>query len=304
MLFSFTTWNHCQQGRVIVEDITIPMGHQLMALGHQVLWTVHPQFISRDLGYNIVLESFADDPATLESMRAAHANGSRFLIVATEEPTPRGFNHGVDPAMVDRQKAFPAAAALADGILHLVPGSGVTRWYSQYGRAAYAEIGYAPSLVMLPSDDDMEPTAYFGFFGKITPRRERMLAHLGEIGGMKPIRIDTLDVPRAARNQIMKHAAVIVQIMANDEWGMVSSTRCAASLSLGRPVIAEPHPYSHPWDKVVDFSESVESFYSDALAAALGDWRGRWSRQLARFKDKLSPEVCIGHPLRSIGILP
>lgn len=299
MLFRFNTWNHCRQGQIIVEDITRILGGQLIALGHEVEWSNDGFVPGRD-AMNVVIESFADDPRTLERMGAARAAGCRFLIVATEEPTANGFNHGLEPAMIDRQMAFPAAARLADGVLHLVPGDAVTRWYSQFAPAAHAEIGHAPGLVEVP--DDVEPDVDFGFYGKITWRREQMLARLEQISGTSVLRITSLDVPRRERDAIMRRARVIVQIRANEEWGMVSSTRCATALSFGRPVIAEPHPFSKPWDGVVHFSTSVESFYDDAIGAARA-WRPLHASQIDLFKKTLSPEVCVGRPLREIGII-
>lgn len=295
MLFSFSTFNHCRQGKIIVEDITRIMGYQMTALGHEASWTEHPSFIPAVGGFNVILESFADDPNTIRQIAAAHSAGCRFLYVATEEPTDNGFNHGLEPAMVERQAAFAEAAQYCDGILHLVPGEHVTRWYGQFAPTAYAELGHA-ALLDQPVGD-AEPTYDFGFFGKMTWRRGQMLDRLHAT----VVRIDTLDVPRETRDRLMRQAKVIVQIRANEEWGMVSSTRCAASLNLGRPVVAEPHPDPRPWDQVVHFSESIDAFFADAAAAAR-DWRAIHAIQRASFERTLTPEVCIGLPLRKIGI--
>lgn len=300
MQFSFNTWNHCRQGQIIVEDITRIMGAQIAALGHDATWD-NGAFIPRERGYNVVLESFADDPATIRGISEAHQDGCRFIYVATEEPTPTGFNHGLEPAMIDRQRAFAEASKFCDGILHLIPGEGVTAWYSQHAPAAYAELGAAPGMVR--TDPGVEPIHDFGFYGKMTWRREQMLSRLERESGGKVLKITSLDIPRGDRDNFMRWAKVIVQVRANEEWGMVSSTRCASALYFGRPVVAEPHPFSDPWDKVVRFSESVESFYADAVALARGDWRAEHRRQMARFGALLTPERCVGEPLRKIGVL-
>src|SRR3990167_3303127 len=91
MLFRFTTFNHCRQGQIIVEDIARILGGQLLTLGHEVAWSNDGFVPGRD-AMNVVLESFADDPRTIERMVAARFAGCRFLIVATEEPTAAGFN--------------------------------------------------------------------------------------------------------------------------------------------------------------------------------------------------------------------
>ncbi len=82
---------------------------------------------------------------------------------------------------------------------------------------------------------------------------------------------------------------------------MVSSTRCAASLYFGRPVVAEPHPLDAPWNRVVTFAKSVDQFYEQAISATLY-WNELHRHQLDRFERVLTPEVCIGEPLKRIGI--
>ncbi len=290
MEFSFSSFNHCREGKIIIEDITRIMGCQMMALGHEVQWTEEAAFIEG--GLNIILESFIDE-GTIPRIAEAHARGCRFLYVATEEPTPNGFNHGLEPAMIDRQNAFPEAAQYAVGTLCLMPGDHVTAWYSQHAPAAYAELGHSPAMEDFGT---IEPDVDFGFYGRQTWRRDQMLGRLGV-----NLRISSLDVPRLQRDAMMRRARVIVQVRANEEWGMVSSTRCATALNLGRPIIAEPHPFSKPWDEIVDFSASVDAFFDDARSAA-ADWQRLHAEQMARFRERLTPEHCVGQALRQIGV--
>ena len=121
--FNFNTFNHCHQGRIIVEDITRTMGLQMRALGHHVTWSddlIPASVKGGGFAYNVLLESFADDPATLDRIYRAHALGCWFIYVATEEPSDAGFNHGLDPAMIDRQNAYAEAMKYAVGTLHLI----------------------------------------------------------------------------------------------------------------------------------------------------------------------------------------
>ena len=288
--FRFSSFNHCREGKIIIEDITRILGCQMIELGYDVDWTEEPSFI--DGGLNVLLESFIDE-GTIPRIAEAHATGKRFLYIATEEPTSNGFNHGLEPAMIDRQNAFPEAAQYAEGILCLMPGDHVLSWYSRHAAAAYVEIGHADAMDYFGT---IEPDVDFGFYGRPSWRRDQILGRLGV-----DLRITSLDVPRLERDALMRRARVIVQVRANEEWGMVSSTRCATALNLGRPVIAEPHPFSKPWDEIVDFSASLEAFYDDARGAA-ANWRRRHAEQHARFRERLAPERCVGAALRQIGI--
>lgn len=292
MKFVFSTFNHCDMGKRGLEDLIGIMSHQMRALGHEAV--CGNEFIPSYAGYNVLIESFAD-PIFLSMISSAHFCGCRFIYVATEEPTMKGFNHGVAPGMIERQDAFAAAARFADGILHLVPGGDVTRWYSMFKPAAYAELGYAPTLVY--DGPVVEPEFDFGFYGQITFRRREILSRLPGSVHVVP----NIEVSAAERDAEMRRVRVVVQIREHDDMGFVSSSRCCSALNLGRPVVAEPHPVCKMWDQVILFSYSLESFYNDAAVAATC-WRARHRDQLARFKEHFSPEVCIGNPLREIGI--
>jgi len=306
--FNFNTFNHCRQGRIIVEDITRTMGLQMRALGHQVMWSDDLLPVVSGPIYNVLLESFADDPQTLQTIAKAHGYGCKFIYVATEEPSDAGFNHGLDPAMIDRQNAYAEAMKYAVGTLHLIPGQHVTDWYAQFGPAAYAELGWAPYLdadrpLVMPKWEQ-QPDHDVGFFGKMTWRRGQILDTM-EAMGLKVLRLTGLDTPRAERDAIMRRAKVIVQIRGNDEWTTVSSTRCVAALAMGRPVIAESHPAPAPWDQCVSFSKSMDEFYADVRLVAqyspalLAHYH---QMQYNAFSKWLTPEHCIGGALRTLGV--
>ena len=269
------------------------------ALGHDAKWIPDNKlFAGAGNGINIVIEGFS--PWSIEAMAAAHQQGARFLILATEEPTEKGFNHGTQKEMVVRQEIFPEAAKHCDGILHLVPGEHVTRWYSQFGvPAAYADLGYARTLIR---PDAVQPEYDFGFYGSLTPRRLKILKRLAKmIGTVKAVKLVVDFKTQDERDREMQRAKVIVQIRKFEEMGLVSSSRCATALSIGRPVVAEPHDLSYPWNEVVTFAKTMDGFYSAALTARAA-WRGVHAAQFAKFKEKMSPEVCVGRALRHVGI--
>ena len=304
MQFSFFATMHSELGQRSVEDVVGIMGQQMRALGHKAVMDPRNAKVSTAVflhgndGVNVLVEGFT--PSWVEVIARARTWGARFLILATEEPTPKGFNWGTQKEMVARQEIFPEAAKHCDGILHLVPGDHVTKWYSQFAPAAPAELGYAPNLFR---PQGPAPDWEFGFYGSGTPRRMQILKRLAKmIGVPNAVKIMVDFKTQAERDAAMRRCKVILQIRKFDAMGLVSSSRCNTALMLGRPVVAEPHDLSKPWNEVVDFPKTMDDFYAQALITR-GMWKGVWSKQLERFKVKMSPEFCVGEPLRRIGIL-
>lgn len=295
MEIRFNCFNHSGIGTSSVEDLIEIMGKQLRALGHTVDWD-DKWYLQEELGINLIFETF-DEDAVAELKRARRDLGCRFVIIATEVPTDKGFNYGTTWHLRERQKIFPRAAEHCDGILHLVPGEHITAWYGQYAPTAQAELGYSPGV--MKADANPSPRWDFGFFGGVTRRREKIIDKLARIGG---VRLEALFRTPEERDVAMQSAKVIVQIRGREEMGLVSSSRCVTSLSLGRPVVAEPHELSKPWDEVIRFARSLDEFYALATLTRSA-WRGVYADQLAKFKAKLSPEFCIGEPLRKIGVI-
>ncbi len=291
-------FNHNDRGQRSLEDPIGIFGKQLMALGHQCVWrTGNSEFLLKDTGINIVIEGFT--PAATAAIAQAHARGSRFICVATEEPTSLGFNGGRDPEMVWRQRLFPEAAKYFEAIFHLVPGDHITRWYNQWAPAAYIELGYAPSLIRYVT---REPEFDFGFFGSLSRRRLKILKKLARyIGSEKAIRVVSDFPTQDERDAAMRSARVILQIRKYDEMGLVSSSRCNTALCNGRPVIAEPHEHCKPWDEIVQFSQSLDSFYPEAFMMRTM-WKSAHNSQFDKFRNKLTPEICIGEPMKKVGL--
>lgn len=305
MNFSFFTTPHHEYGQRSLEDVIGIFGHQLRALGHVALndprnanWET--AFVKTESDWmNVFVEGFT--PSWIEVMRRFKLAGARMMILATEEPTPKGFNWGRDREMRMRQELFPQAAQYCEGILHLVPGKHVTDWYSQFAPAAQAELGYAPKLER--ADLQFRPDYEFGFYGSVTPRRKKLLKELANLSGsVKGVRVIGDFRSQAERDREMRRAKVIIQIRKFEEMGLVSSSRCNTALMIGRPVVAEPHDLVKPWNEVIDFPDTKQQFLSQALFAR-ASWYHLWRTQLERFKAKMSPAFCVGDPLRQIGIL-
>jgi|HubBroStandDraft_6_1064221.scaffolds.fasta_scaffold223096_2 hypothetical protein len=317
MRFLFHLFNHNQVGARSLEDVLFIFGNQLRALGH---WVLHdpendrgrsrgrPDPTKRQILFahgpdeiNVIVEGFTD-PVIQIVAEARQQLGARFLCLATEEPTAAGFNHGTQKEMVGRQEKFGAAMRYFDGILHLVPGARVTRWYSQFGvPAAQAELGFAPNL--LRADAVREPKFDFGFYGSLTPRRLALLKRLRDYvaPSRHAVRIVADFATGAERDRAMQNAKVIVQVRKFEEMGLVSSSRCNTALCCGRPVVAEAHDeaLSAPWDRIVHFTRSEDEFLL-ACKRARDVWRELHGQQFAEFMHRLTPEVCVGRALASL----
>lgn len=281
------------------------VSYQLRALGHGTIWDPANdarawdkiQFRCGADDINVIIEGFT--PSTIRQVAAAQCAGARFLCLATEEPTPLGFNHGTQREMVMRQQLFSEAMRYFEGILHLVPGQHVTDWYAQHAPTGYVELGYAPQLVR--PERVPNPRFEFGFFGSVTPRRRNLLNRLFRRMGKPPnaVRIVSDFISDTERDLAMQDCKVILQIRKFDAMGLVSSSRCNTGLCLGRPVVAEPHDLSKPWDEIVAFASTEEEFYQLAMLTARR-WRDAHHFQMKRFKERLTPEVCVGQALRAI----
>lgn len=322
MLFNFVLYNHSAAGQRSLEDVIGIMGHQLRALGHQAIWVPgKADFIAPRDGVNVLVEGFTEP--IIKDIARCHAEGARFICLATEEPTEKGFNHGIQKEMAERQRVFPRVAPYLEGILHLVPGTAVTTWYGRHAPSAAVELGYAPTLV---GKANSAPTWDVGFYGSLSKRRLAILKTAAKklggpgcrIAGTKDgdgivaytatgqtrnvIRIVQDFAPQAQRDAIMRDCGISVQIRKFEQMGLVSNCRLAMSIGvLGLPVVAEPHLLSGEWADIVQFSKSLDAFYGDLITAT----RLRsaiHAGQLARMKEKMTPERCIGRALHEIGL--
>jgi hypothetical protein len=304
--FHFWLGNHTAIGQGSLHDVIGIIGHQMRALGHTATWEDNNArfIVPPNDGINVVVEGFT--PLVTQQIANAHAQGGRFICIATEEPSDYGFNHGFDPEMRMRQVCFPDAAKFFEGILYLVPGEHVGRWYSQWAPAAYAELGFAPSFIRTQK---IEPIWDFGFFGSLTKRRYSIIKQLarrcsrGLQNNPHAVRIINTFPDQYTRDNWIMEAKVVVQLRKTDEMGLVSSSRCNTSLSCGRPIVAEPHDrlLSKPWDDIVKFTDTMEEFFNMCLATR-AVWRAVHADQFEKFERILTPWKCIGEPLARIGI--
>lgn len=290
MRFSINLFNHSQLGRQSLQDIFTIFGHQLESLGHTVAWRNDAFYVERDT-INVLFEGF--HPLHTPDLAEAKAEGARFLVIATEEPTPKGFNHGLWPEMVTRYENFPAVREFAEAIWYLVPGCG--EWYGQFGvPAALLELGYSP-LSMRRHYSELYYD--FGFFGSVTERRFKKLKELASIninGEKAKVRIISR-VDAGQRDSEMSNCKVIVQLRAYKEMGLLSNSRCCTAMHLGRPILAEEHANPGAWADIIEFSKPGLIEFTAARMAS--DWQGEYAKQFGAYATLLSPERCLGRAL-------
>jgi hypothetical protein len=134
----------------------------------------------------------------------------------------------------------------------------------------------------------------------MTKRRLNILNRIVRKGGT--VRAISTMPEAAYRDKEMRRARVLLQLRINEKMGLVSSCRCATALHLGRPVVAEPHALSEYWKDVIHFSKSESALLDDAFMVK-SLWKSYYAKQMAKFKELLSPERCIGEPLKKLGIV-
>lgn len=287
MKFVINMFNHNELGQRSLEDVIQIIAHQLRACGHIVEWN-NTHFIEPWDGYNVLVEGFT--PWSLERIARAHfIKKARFLFICTEEPGEVGFNGLKVGDFKERQQIFPHAAKLCDGILSLVPGA--EKWYGQFAPAHHIELGYAPTLMR---KQERDPEWMFGFYGSISPRRLKILRRIERrVRTDRAVRVVGNFREQEKRDAAMLEAKILLQIRIVKQLGLVSSSRCATALHLGRMVYAEPHAHSHPWDQVIEFAKTEEEFIDKALVYA-PFYKAIFQSQFEKFKDVMAPQNCVG----------
>lgn len=292
MHFQFNTFNITGQGRLAMQDILSNIGRQMEALGHECFWS-DDGFAAGPDTYCILTEGFFDNH--IETMRQAQEAGVKFIILATEAPGLHGFNAGLTDELVVRQRTFWKAASHAHAIWATILNS--VGWYSQFKiPCAYAELGYAPESVRHPEnllglDHD------YGFFGSLTERRNKMLHAFarstvdGHRARVRYVNFDTVQ----NRDSAMARCRVILQIRPHDQMAMLSTSRCATAMHIGRPVIAEHHKEPGVWKDIIEFAHP--DVFILRAAKMHRRWEAAYAEQFAAFKAILPPEKCIGRTI-------
>lgn len=271
MKFVFNLFNQSDLGKTSLVDPMNNIAKQLEDCGHVVKWYDDALIAHEDL-YMIVFDGFHESQVPL--FKDFHERGGKLIIVATEEPTDNGFNHGAIKHMVGRSERFAAIAPYATAIWYLVPGS---TWYEQFCPATFLDLGYSPRLIRrwdIPVEFDV------GFFGSVTKRRAEMLKKFAAYG----LR---LHIPKFGdsefRDREISRCKVVVQLRSYEQMGLLSSSRCSTALHLGRPVLAEPHGNPGKWPDIIRFEDiDFMAYMAEQMA---NNWQEEHANQMAKFME-------------------
>ncbi len=293
MIFNFNTFNHNPIGVRSIEDVINIIGSQLADLGHTVL--AHPDRMYKDGAINILFENFGEEAQIV--LEDSKRQGVRFIIVATERPAPQGFL-GWDETFNQgrRMWSFPAAAALADAVWCLIPDS-IAWFQAHHANCTPIELGHSPRLERPIGETN--PEHDFAAFGLLTPHRRAAILALRQAHTVLCQRIEGHEgnfLKRELRDQMVRDARVSLHLKQSQTWNIISASRCATSLHLGRPVLSERVDCESPWHGII---METDTLLNDAPMVSSG-WRALHACQMAMFRETLSAQRCLGEAVRSV----
>ena len=257
------------------------MRDQIEVLGHEFTvsrgeWIEPPSF-------NLFCEGVSD--ASADRVAALGQAGYQLIVLVTEKPTLVTHEgliwnyHTGSVAWNDRAEIFVATAP-----------NFISAWC--YAPRAAAKVRrFIPNAVdidvawgkrFLVAKPHEKPRYDFGFFGGLTPRRERVLNHIAKRG--HSVDVIPHSTPLAVRDSRVANSKVVIEPKQYHWWDLASPIRYMTALCHGRPVVAEARSREAQgrWAKVVSFAPE-HAFYETA-AAALGHWQELHRRQTAAFK--------------------
>lgn len=288
MHFRFFLGNHSEIGRKSLEDVIHALGAQILDLGHTADrsdTTVRPDAI------NVICEGFTE--AETERVMTLRRHGCRVVLVCTESIAGDSLNNFQSEDYQGRYHQLMKVAPNVDAIWCLVPGTAAAL-RSHNANARDVELGYSPRRLRKLRT---KPQYDFGFFGSVTGYRRRTLQEFGRRG--HSVYVMRNFAPPDERDRAIANCKVVLHVKATKSWKIVSSSRCSTALHIGRPVVAQPIASDSIWKEIVRFSMTQDAFYDDA-ARVMRNWETHWGRQIARYKDLLSADKCLGAAVEAL----
>ncbi len=288
--FCWSLNNHAEPGLSTLYDIVDAIGGQMLDLGYQGFNS--PTRLMNPPVVNVMIEGF-DEPY-VEKFRRLKEIGAKVVVIMTERAGKPGWNDYKVPHMVVRQDMFMKIAPMATAIWCLVPG--MAEWCRQFNpNSIDLELGHSPTRERLQHIAHV-PLHDFAFFGSMTPRRAEIIGRFNRRGFRVLTEANNKSfLPPRERDELAVKAKVILGIDPWPRWRLISNSRIATALTLGRPVLCEPPRIKTPWSEAGVFARS--SFVDEAIAM-LPKWQEHRDRQVAKFRELFSPERCVGEAIR------
>lgn len=290
MIFNFNRFNHIPVGRISLNDVCNLIGAQLKDLGHKPIQDDHRLYEPPVI--NVVFEHF--DDVSIPTMQEAVRNGAKIVVVATENPTAEGFNgYNEHHNMRARMMRFPEVGSIVSAIWCLIPAA--VSWYRSVNRNTHLiELGYSP--ILQQDVGQLEPRHDFSLYGQITPYRRALALELRKkYSLLAPQKLPDVPnyLPEKDRDAMVRDAKWSLHLKQKPDWNIISASRCATSLHLGRPVLSEWIHGSSPWMNVIDFAPGKMTDWD------MPDWRAAYERQAAAFRT-LTAEKCLGEAVSAL----
>ena len=275
MKFHFSMVNHNSIGKKTLYDMYYWISAGLRSLGHDVSFS--PDRLKTDC-INVLWEHF-----TPEMAKAMDKSNFRFGIIATEIPSPFGFNNRTEHAWQLRWEGFHKIASKAEFIWTTVPQA--FEFYNQFAPTSFVEFGWDQSLVPVWIDQKMEEFKFdFCFLGIINDYRMSILKKLEKHA--KVYYSERL-LDWEETNEVIQHSKIGLGLKQNETWSIPSPTRIGRFLMAKRGFAHDWTPLRTKQARFVSFNLENRDFCDYALEMLSKDWRVEAEIAFDRYRDEL-----------------
>lgn len=290
MKFHFSMINHNLIGQKTLYDMYYWISSGLRSLGHEI--SFNPNRLENN-AINILWENFTPDMAS-----AIEKSDLRFGLIATEIPTPLGFNNRVEQDWQLRWKGFHRIAHKAEFIWTTVPQA--VQFYKRFAPTSFIEFGWDQHLVPDWINNNCEKYEFdFCFMGILNDFRKSILSNL-EKHAKVFYSEELLDWDQMG--EVIQRSKIGLGLKQNETWAIPSPTRIGRFLMAKRGLAHDWTPIRTAQSRFVQFNEDKKDFCDFALEMLERDWKTKSEVAFNRYRDELPMKNIMNEVLKNSNI--